>query len=184
MRIFISGGCKNGKSYHALKLTARMGGPLYYIATMVSGDAEDDERIDRHRAERAGFMFTTVEQPKHIDRLPDFCDVNGSYLLDSVTALLANEMFDGGKIYPDAYKTVERDILSLIRKIPNIVIVSDYIYSDAAIYDEWTERYRSGLAHIDRAAAKACDAVFEAAYGELLVHKDEKGCYASYEKII
>ena len=42
MKIFISGGCKNGKSYFAqslAKATCRgVGGPLYYIATMIPCD--------------------------------------------------------------------------------------------------------------------------------------------------
>ena len=48
MNIFISGGCKNGKSYHAQELARDMASeqnvPLYYIATMIPTDEEDQER--------------------------------------------------------------------------------------------------------------------------------------------
>ena len=46
MTIFISGGCKNGKSTLAEDCCIRLagGGPLYYVATMVAYDAEDRER--------------------------------------------------------------------------------------------------------------------------------------------
>ena len=67
MRVFISGGCKNGKSYYAQQLAKHMGqaAPLYYIATMTSTGREDDERIVAHRKEREGWGFITIEQPTH-----------------------------------------------------------------------------------------------------------------------
>lgn len=61
MNIFISGGCKNGKSYYAQKLArdmaAKAGLPLYYLATMIPKDGEDRARIKRHLSEtgRLGF---------------------------------------------------------------------------------------------------------------------------------
>lgn len=66
MNIFISGGCKNGKSYHAQELARDMavqgGLPLYYLATMIPHDDEDRARIRRHLSERDGWGFETVEQ--------------------------------------------------------------------------------------------------------------------------
>ena len=49
MSTFISGGCKNGKSFYAQRIAKAGGQPLYYIATMIPRDAEDDARILRHR---------------------------------------------------------------------------------------------------------------------------------------
>ena len=50
MLIFLSGGAKNGKSMLAQRLCRRLsgGGPLYYLATMIPHDAEDEQRIARH----------------------------------------------------------------------------------------------------------------------------------------
>ena len=127
MKIFISGGCKNGKSYFAQSLAKQLaeesGGPLYYIATMIPCDEEDRARIRRHREDRAGWGFETIEQGRNI-----------------------KEIFD--KAY-----------------------VSDYIYSDAVIYDELSEDYRRGLGYIDRALAGICDRVTEVAYGQLFDYK-------------
>ena len=53
------------------------------------------------------------------------------------------------------------------------VLVSDFIYSDAAEYDEWTEAYRKGLAFIDRALAKVCDRVIEVVNGQIIEYKGE-----------
>ena len=69
------------------------GAPRYYLATMIPHDAEDDARIARHRAERAGWGCETVECGVNILAALEKTDPAGVFLLDSVTALLSNEMF-------------------------------------------------------------------------------------------
>jgi len=206
MRIFISGGCKNGKSTIAQQLAKIQqngpGGfdlkcaeaskkianastrffakpevqfqakPLYYVATMSSADREDDARILRHKQERAGWGFATVEQPRSIEEILTKCDTGGSFLLDSLTALLANEMFSAsGEVDEYACRRIAGGLTDVLRKVENIVIVSDYIYSDAILYDPVTESYREMLASLDRLAARLCDMVLEAAYTQIIVHK-------------
>ena len=68
---------------------------------------------------------------------------------------------------------MKNDLLALVSQTPNIVLVSDFIDSDAALYDEWTETYRRGLAMIDRALANACDTVIEVVAGQLDFYKGE-----------
>ena len=177
MRIFISGGCKNGKSSYAQLYAQRLAKvkqakELYYVATMQSTDHEDDERIERHRQERAGLGFTTVEQPVDIESIVQRCDPNGSFLLDSLTALLANEMFPpGSRMNEQAAEKISNGLSLILDKIENIVLVSDYIYSDAMFYDPFSEKYRKSLADIDRTAARLCDVVLEVAYTQVIVHK-------------
>ncbi|MCL2226868.1 MAG: bifunctional adenosylcobinamide kinase/adenosylcobinamide-phosphate guanylyltransferase [Oscillospiraceae bacterium] len=174
MRIFVSGGCKNGKSFYAQRLAkdAAGGRPLYYIATMRPVDAEDDERIARHRGERDGWGFITVEQPNRIEEVLQKCDIGGSFLLDSLTALLADEMFPhGGNVDEAAADRVIGGLRQVIEAVDNIVIVSDYIYGDAIIFDPLTELYRKSLAKADREAARLCDVVIEVAYAGITIHK-------------
>ena len=55
MNVFISGGCKNGKSFYAQRLARRQadetGSPLYYIATMIPHD-EGGSRADPQTPDR------------------------------------------------------------------------------------------------------------------------------------
>jgi adenosylcobinamide kinase/adenosylcobinamide-phosphate guanylyltransferase len=175
MKIFISGGCKNGKSTYAQRLAIRQQRhpyPLYYIATMTASDHEDEERITRHKNERAGWGFATIEQPRNIESILEKCDRSGSFLLDSLTALLANEMFpSGGEVNDEAVSKIAKELFNIFACVQNIVIVSDYIFSDAAEYDALTESYRKSLAQLDRLAAAYCDVVLEAAFGQIIVHK-------------
>lgn len=189
MKIFVSGGCKNGKSTYAERL-ARMlacfGGykPLYYVATMLPVDEEDETRILRHQQSRAGFGFETVELPTDIGKLPSLCDSYGSFLLDSVTALLANEMFlPGGRFNRQAHEKIAGELLQVMDHVEHMVIVSDYIYSDAVSYDPLTEDYRKALAYIDRTCAAVSDVVVEVCYGSLIVHKGEELMEDLYEAL-
>ena len=186
MKIFVSGGCKSGKSYYAQQLAKKQQadttGPLYYIATMQPTDAEDDERISRHRQEREGWGFTTVEQPLHIEKILEKCDFRGSFLLDSLTALLANEMF-----LPDyngqpcchgtsehAVEKIAEGLQYITASVSNIIIISDSIYCDVPGYDPWTEKYRRFLAQIDQVAAANCDVVLEIVWTNVIVHKGKE----------
>ena len=171
MSTFISGGCKNGKSFFAQRIAKESGAPLYYIATMIPHDSEDDARILRHQQERDGWGFETLECGSDILSCLEHADPNGSFLLDSVTALLSNEMFVSGEFYPEAAEKIANELCEFVRRAPNTVLVSDFIYSDAEKYDEWTETYRKGLAYIDRALAAACDCVIEVVNSQIVVYK-------------
>ena len=177
MNIFISGGCKNGKSTLAQHLTKKLsedGSKLYYVATMIPHDEEDHARIRRHIAEREGWGFTTIECGLDLLSCLETADLEGTYLMDSVTALLANEMFrPDGSFDKDAAPRVAKDLCAFAERVGNAVLVSDYIYADAGIYDDFTETYMKGLAHADRELAKVCDAVYECCAGCVTVHKGD-----------
>lgn len=171
MHTFISGGCKNGKSFAAQRIASLGGAPLYYVATMISTGAEDDARIARHIADRAGWGFETIECGKSILNALEHADPEGAFLLDSVTALLANEMFSPSGFDPDAGARVTAELMEFVRRTRYAVLVSDFIYSDARLFDEWTQNYRRSLAGVDAALARVCDNVLEAASGCLICYK-------------
>ena len=175
MSVFVSGGAKNGKSGFAQDLAVKLagGGKRYYVATMIPVDEEDHQRIRRHVADRAGLGFETIECGGDILSCLNY-DKNGSFLLDSVTALLQKVMVPREKNYEmdvDAAERCAQDVVTFAKSVANAVIVSDYIYSDAQRYDEGTECYRKSLAKIDRLLAKISDTVIEVSAGQLIFHK-------------
>ena len=170
MHTLISGGCKNGKSYYAQRVAKAAGAPLYYLATMISTGAEDDARIARHLKEREGWGFETIECGKHILNALEHADANGSFLLDSVTALLANEMF-GANLDEGAPNRAAGALLEVSRQAAHLVCVCDDLFRDAGRYDSWTECYRRGLAQICRRLAREFDLVCEVTAGIVKAHK-------------
>ena len=109
-------------------------------------------------------MCELFDAPYNLDR-------DGVFLLDSVTALLANAMFGMGDFDEHAAEKVSEDLLRFAELSCNVVFVSDYIYSEARIFDDFTESYRRGLALIDRALANKCELVCEVICGNVIAHK-------------
>ncbi len=173
MKILFSGGCKNGKSTLAERSVKALAGdgPLYYIATMIPHDDEDRARIRRHVKSRAGMGFITLEQGTNVTCCLDRADENGAFLLDSVTALLSNEMWSENGYDPDAGERAAAELTELARRARHIVFVSDFIYSDAGHYDEFTETYRRALALCDRVLARECDTVVEVVSSNPVIYK-------------
>lgn len=178
MTYFISGGAKNGKSTLAQDLTVALskGGKHYYVATMISTGREDDERICRHIADRADMGFETLECFRNIMDCLQTADMNGVFLVDSVTALIQNALFPAEKNYQTDIASANRcadELVEFAHSVRHVVFVSDYIYSDAELYSESTEMYRKCLADIDRRLARVCDTVIEVSAGQPIIHKGD-----------
>lgn len=173
MKIYISGGCKNGKSTLAQMCACALsgGGPLYYVATMIPHDEEDEVRIRRHVAARDGKGFITIEQGREILHSLDEADPEGTFLLDSVTALCSNEMFHDGIVDEQACIRVAEELRSFAEHVKNVIFVSDFIFSDGGEYDAYTEAYRRGLALCDRTLAAVCDTAVEVCIGHYTLYK-------------
>ncbi len=176
MKIFISGGAKNGKSTLAQDLTIALSqnGPRYYLATMIPSGEEDLERIRRHVADRDGLGFETVECFRNVLSCLNHVQKDGSFLVDSATALLQNAMFpqeENCEMNLDSALRCADDLVEFTNQVRNVVIVSDYIYSDADRYSDSTEAYRKCLATIDRRLAQVCDTVIEVVAGQQIIHK-------------
>lgn len=176
MTVLITGGARNGKSDYAQKLAVELarGGKHYYIATMIPVDGEDRRRIQKHLDSRAGMGFETLECGRQILSCLETVELSATFLLDSTTALLMNEIFPPEKNYALDLQAAVRcgeELVEFVRRVGNAVIVSDAIYMDAACYDESTEAYRKYLAWIDRILARECDVVLEFLAGYPVVHK-------------
>ena len=170
MTYFISGGAKSGKSTLAQDLTIALsgGGKHYYVATMISSGAEDDDRD--------GMGFETVECFRNIMDCLKTADKGGVFLVDSVTALVQNALFPIEKNYemdPEAAERCANELVEFAHTVRHAVFVSDYIYSDAERYSESTEAYRKCLAGVDRRLAQICDTVIEVSAGQAIIHKGE-----------
>ena len=174
MTIFITGGCKNGKSTFALRQALRLagGGPRCYVATMLPCDAHERECVRIHRAAREGMDFQTVEQGRNLSAILADADPQATYLIDSVTALLSNEMFPpDAAADTEAAARVEKELVRVLGAVRHCVVVSDYIYGDGGCYSELSEAFRRGLARLDCRLAAHCDCVVEICAGVPTVHK-------------
>jgi len=103
-----------------------------------------------------------------------FAEPDSTFLVDSITALLLNELFPethNGEADPDAVNRCRDGLRKLASGAKNAVFVTDYIYSDAMRYDAFTENYRSSLASLDCTLAEVCDVVIELCAGNVIFYK-------------
>ena len=98
--IMISGANGSGKSRYAECIVARTTGEHYYIATMRPCSEENLQRIEKHREQRKDLQFTTLECPYQVG-------ADGVVLLEDVSNLLANAMFERGGDEASVYADIE-----------------------------------------------------------------------------
>lgn len=180
MRALLVGGSKSGKSGLAQSLAKALGkdGPLYYLATMEPVDGEDRARIARHLDARVGWGFATVEQARGLEQCRARISPEGTVLLDSVTALLANEMFHSG-LDEQAQNRSLTEILAISSGCRHLICVCDDIVRDAGRYEAWTERYRRDLALLCRQLAEVFEVVCEVTAGLPKVWKGDLSAFVS-----
>lgn len=96
--ILITGGARSGKSSFAEKLIADLSEKIAYIATAVPFDEGMKDRIKKHRESRPNY-WTTYEIYKDVYKyIDDISEKHDAVLLDCVTILVTNLMFENHDI--------------------------------------------------------------------------------------
>ena len=190
MIVLVVGGAKSGKSMFAQNLSKSLNeslknpisgqlegeierevGKLYYVATMNPYDLEDLKRIENHLREREGYGFNTIEETLNMSKVSSLIKEEDTVLIDSITSLVTNYMFRGKEFYKDVSDDILSGILEIINNSKNVVIVSDYLFSDSIQYDCYTENFRKEIGVVNRKLAKIADTVVECSYGNIIYHK-------------
>jgi adenosylcobinamide kinase / adenosylcobinamide-phosphate guanylyltransferase len=91
--ILVTGGCRSGKSSHALEVARELAsGPRIFIATCVPYDDEMRERVRRHQEER-GSQWQTLDVPVELaEAVSRRCSGAGVVLIDCLTLWVSNLM--------------------------------------------------------------------------------------------
>ena len=173
MFILVTGGSGSGKSAFAEDRVLSFGeSRRIYIATMQAFDEESHRRIRRHRRMRSGKGFETIERYTELDELilPKNCVV----LLECMSNLAANEMFEEKGAGEKTVEAVLEGIKKLRSQVRHLVIVTNEIFSEAASYEGDTIRYQEYLGIINQNIGKMADEVVEVVYGIPIWHKGGK----------
>ena len=181
MLILVSGGAASGKSEYAEGLILQSGlTERLYVATMEVWGDEDRRKVERHRKQRAGKGFHTIERPRGLEalRIPGSPEQT-AVLLECVSNLAANEMF-GGETLPDcgqeravtAGEAVVDGIRSLARQAAELVVVTNEVGLDGISYEVETMEYIRLMGRVNQRLAKLADRVVEVVYGIPVVLKE------------
>lgn len=180
MLVLITGGSCSGKSAYAEKQLCELGSGKnrYYIATMEAEDEESRKRVERHRLQRAGKGFVTIEQGRDIQLAAEHMEGSArAALLECMSNLAANEMFGGENPVPA--ETVTEKICRGIQELENavdcLIVVTNNVFEDGVNYDAATTAYLEALGKIGGRLAAMADSVTEVVAGiAVCVKRPEK----------
>jgi len=167
--ILIVGSNGSGKSAFAEGLVRRM--PFkrrFYAATLQPYGEEGEQRVNKHRAQRAHDGYTTFELPRHIERIRP--DPDTVVLLEDVSNLVANIVFDPAE--PGGVAEALAEIAALRENAGALVAVSIKELDDAG-YDAQTRRYIATLNAVNARLRSLADTVAELAAGRAVILKGE-----------
>ena len=155
----IIGGCRSGKSGHAMHLGEKASGRRkLFVATAQAHDAEMKARIERHQEER-GERWQTVEAPVEIvdtiERQGRGADI---ILIDCLTLWTSNLMMANED---DASIVIEMERLVKLLLAPPcpIILVTNEVGTGIVPENPLARRYRDLAGWCNQKIAKACDQV-------------------------
>lgn len=162
----VTGGSGSGKSAYAEQLILDFGEDKerVYIATMYPGtDEENHRRIQRHREMRARKNFSTEECYLHLETVN--IPKGSVVLLDCMSNLVANELFMHGGASIHTVNAVLAGLEHILQTAEHLVVVTNEVFSDGAVYDTGTRLFLEYLGAINQEAAHWADKVTEVVYG-------------------
>lgn len=167
MLTIILGGSASGKSEFAETLAVQeqieSSGRRLYVATMQAFDEESQKRIQKHREQRQGKGFVTVEQYRDVEKIE--AQKEDIVLLECMSNLLANEMYAGSNMVTEVVAKVIHSIRRLEEKCGHLIIVSNDVFHDGCAYSEETMQYLDYLGRINRELSRRANRVVEVVCG-------------------
>jgi len=155
--ILVIGGCRSGKSSHALHLAEQIPGQKIFIATCMPQDKEMEQRVLRHRQQRSS-AWETLEVPFF---LPEAIHKNGIeghvILVDCLTLWINNLILNDNK--PE---NIDNHIQKLIQSIETsecpVILVSNEVGTGIVPENKLARLFRdiTGFANQKVAACVDC----------------------------
>jgi len=159
--VLVIGPNGSGKSAAAERLACDLHaagqGDLVYLATMVPDGSDGQTRVAKHRLQRAGRGFTTVESPLGVVNPADVI------LLEDASNLLANYMF--AQHDPAPLPATLAQIDRLQKSCRHLVVVSIGGLECQPEYDDGTRAYIDALGQANAALRANADQVIETSGG-------------------
>ncbi len=157
--VFVLGGCRSGKSRHALETAETFpGSPQIFVATCVPHDEEMQVRVTRHRRERSR-NWQTIETPI---LLPEVITENSRraavLLIDCLTLWISNLLMAG-----EDEKAIQRRIEALTRAMAAaecpLVMVSNEVGGGIVPDNQLARQFRDLVGSANQAVAGAAKRV-------------------------
>jgi adenosylcobinamide kinase/adenosylcobinamide-phosphate guanylyltransferase len=155
----VIGGCRSGKSRHALKLAESYPGAYrMFIATCEPKDEEMRDRVARHRAERGG-RWQSEEAPLDLAEAVETSGVAADVLLvDCLTLWISNRLLHQPE-QKDMTLAAERLVEAFAAAKCPVVVVSNEVGTGIVPENALARTYRDAVGTVNRIVAASADSV-------------------------
>ncbi len=175
--ILITGGARSGKSRHAQKLGEALPGRKLFIATCPVTDEEMHQRIERHRLDRQGAGWQTIEETVNLEQALVGNSDSDVVLIDCLTLWINNLLFtDAGNMLDEEAVSVKvRKLVAACAKRPGVVImVTNEVGLGIVPENGLARRYRDLVGRCNQEIASTADKVIMSICGIPLNIKETK----------
>ncbi len=157
--ILITGGCRSGKSRHALELAQQAkGNHKTFIATCVPQDDEMLQRVARHKAERNS-DWQTIEEPVKIADVISKHQVSSDVILVDCLTLWMNNLL----MASEDFKIIENRIQQLTQALQlaagTVILVSNEVGSGIVPENRLARLFRDAAGLVNQRVASCADKV-------------------------
>ncbi len=154
--IFITGGCRSGKSRYALDYANRRFSEKIFLATCEPLDEEMAHRVENHRRTR-GPEWRTIEEPIEIvDKIGQHEEEETVILLDCVTLWISNLLLkwdDDRRVLGEVSRLIE----SIKKSKASFLLVSNEVGMGIVPADPISRRFRDLAGWANQKIAEAAD---------------------------
>ncbi|MBW1835946.1 MAG: bifunctional adenosylcobinamide kinase/adenosylcobinamide-phosphate guanylyltransferase [Deltaproteobacteria bacterium] len=157
--VFVIGGCRSGKSSHALKLAEQIyGNQKIFIATCQPHDEEMKKRVARHQKERDP-SWKTLESPVLV---PQTIIANSHeenvILVDCLTLWVSNLML-AEKDMDEISEHLQRLTQSIQKARCPVILVSNEVGTGIVPENRLARHFRDAVGFANQKVADCCDKV-------------------------
>ncbi|MHC1685365.1 MAG: bifunctional adenosylcobinamide kinase/adenosylcobinamide-phosphate guanylyltransferase [Clostridiaceae bacterium] len=188
--ILVTGGARSGKSNYAETLAKGLGENILYIATSIPFDDEMKDRVRKHRESRPSYWITyegykglgkvlteninelNLDSEINIAEIDKIKEIDG-VLLDCVTVMITNLMFDNPDMHRDDYSNfdfnlVEAEIINEVKDLmkavkesdKTVIFVTNEIGFGIVPETKLGRAFRDIAGRVNQYIAAACDEVY------------------------
>ena len=160
--IYISGGCRSGKSDYAQKLAESLPGKRAYLATCPLIDEEMEQRIALHQQQRIKQQWETIETPIDLTGTIETAGDFDILLIDCLTLWINNLLYEaeqkGETLTEQMISNQCAELVNVCRKTnQTIIFVSNELGMGLVPADSVSRRYRDCLGRCNQTIARLAD---------------------------
>lgn len=162
--ILITGGCRSGKSRHALTLARNIPGEKLFVATAEALDSEMTERIARHRQEREQGWETHEEPTELVEVFKQLETRSGILILDCLTLWLSNLLiknYDQEHISKEASRLIDQ----CEQMRCQVIIVTNEVGAGIVPENKLAREFRDLVGGVNQLVARRSDEVIHMVSG-------------------